>query len=463
RAPRPAATWHGVRAATSVAPACPQPASPFSPSNTSENCLYLNVYTPPAQSLQHRGDPVLVWFHGGGFTLGQASDYDPTKMAADGAIVVTVNYRLGVLGFLAHPALAGRPGGPAGNFGLMDQQAALRWVRANIHAFGGDPHRITIDGQSAGGLSVLAQLTSPGARGLFQRAIVQSGSFALRQQTLATAEAAGATFAARVGCSDQTASCLRSVPVSELVANESPSATPGVIDGKVLRQSIGTALAKGQFDRVPIIDGTNHDEERLFGILGSSVSQGESVALPEAVSAASYQDVIAKTFDVSAQTAAEIAAEYPLDAFATPALAYSQLDSDANFSCPALQIDHLTSRYVPTYAYEFNDENAPSRYVPGTAELPSGAMHQSELQYLFDTPTAPIPGQLSPAQEALASSMRQHWVTFAATGDPSYQGSTAWPAFDAGSEQFLALLPPQPQLETSFAADHHCGFWSRLR
>ena len=179
------------------------------PGPISENCLYLNVYTPTLRSSSSGGGrPVLVWIHGGGLVQDGARNYDGSKLAADGTVVVTINYRLGALGFLAHPALASRPGGPAGNYGLMDQQAALRWVQRNIAQFGGDPHNVTIAGQSAGGLSVLAQLVSPGARGLFQRAIVQSGTFALTQQPLAAAEAAGEKLATTVGCPDQS----RAVP-----------------------------------------------------------------------------------------------------------------------------------------------------------------------------------------------------------------------------------------------------------
>ena len=153
-----------------------------------------------------REPPVLVWIHGGGLTQDGALNYDGTKLAAQGAVVVTINYRLGALGFLAHPALADRPGGATGNYGLMDQQAALRWVRHNIGAFGGDPGNVTIAGQSAGGLSVLAHLVSPGSRGLFQRAIVQSGTFALNQVSLADAEGCGQELAASAGVPDQTAS-----------------------------------------------------------------------------------------------------------------------------------------------------------------------------------------------------------------------------------------------------------------
>ena len=173
------------------------------------------MYTSTLDSRDEAGLPVLVWIHGGRFTLGAGRDYDGTKLAATGIVVVTINCRLGVLGFLAHPALASRPGGPSGNYGLMDQQAALRWVQRNIRRFGGNPDNVTIAGQSSGGTSVLVHLISPASRGLFHRAIVQSGSFALRQQSLAAAEADGQAFAAKAGCPDQTADCLRRLPAAD--------------------------------------------------------------------------------------------------------------------------------------------------------------------------------------------------------------------------------------------------------
>ncbi len=282
RPPQPTSSWSGVRDATQFGPGCPQSTvnNPFLPPGTiSEDCLNLNVYTQALHGSGGGGRPVLVWIHGGGLVQDGGRNYDGAKLAADGTVVVTINYRLGALGFLAHPALASRPGGPAGNYGLMDQQAALRWVQRNIARFGGDPHNVTIAGQSAGGLSVLAQLVSPGARGLFQRAIVQSGTFALTQRPLATAEAAGETFARNVGCPDQTAACLRSVPASDLVSKFGVE-IPGVVDGSVLTQSIGTALARGQFARVPVVNGITHDEELLFvDGLGLTVSQGTNIPL----------------------------------------------------------------------------------------------------------------------------------------------------------------------------------------
>jgi para-nitrobenzyl esterase len=464
RPPQPPADWQGVRDATQFAPSCPQLPSPFAPHGAfSEDCLYLNVYTPGLHNGDGDGRPVLVWIHGGGLTEEGSSNYDGAKLAADGAVVVTINYRLGALGFLAHPALASRPGGPAGNYGLMDQQAALRWVQDNISQFGGNPDNVTIAGQSAGGLSVLAQLVSTGARGLFQRAIIESGAFALNQQPLADAEAAGEAFAAQAGCPGQTAACLRSLPVSALV-NTPFTGIPGVVDGKVLTEPIAAALAAGRFARVPVLNGTNHDEERLFvDGLHLTVSGGTFAPIPdEPVTPDNYQANIAAVLGVSAARAAAIAAEYPPSAYppspysSSEDAALSALVGDANFACPALQIDQQTSARVPTFAYEFNDDNAPQPYTP--PGFITVATHESELPYLFDLPNAPFHPAPSPDQQSLAASMRAAWVNFAATGNPA-TAALPWPAF-GHSQQMLSLVPPQPQAETDFATRHHCAFWA---
>ena len=341
---------------------------------------------------------MLVWIHGGGFTEDGARNYDGSKLAADGVVVVTINYRLGALGLLAHPALASRPGGPAGNYGLMDQLAVLRWVKRNIARLGGDPHNVTIAGQSAGGVSVLELLVSHRSRWLFRRAIVQSGAFALTQQPLADAEAAGEAFAAKAGCPDQSAECLRRLPVDALVDNFPGAAIPGVIDGKILTESIGTALAAGRFARIPILDGNNHDEEFIFVIgLRVTVSGGTFVPIPEEpVTADSYQPDIGAVLGVSTGRAAAIAAEYPLDAYPLPDAALGTLVSDANFACRALQVDRWTSLRVPTFAYQFNDVNAPERFAP----LPPAATHSSELQYI-------LPGTVSRLRGAHCATERQ--------------------------------------------------------
>ena len=338
----------------------------------------------------------------------------------------------------------------------MDQIAALRWVRRNIARFGGDPHNVTIAGQSAGGVSVLDLLVSRRSRGLFQRAIVESGAFALTQQPLADAEAAGEAFAAKAGCPDQTAQCLQHLSVDALVSNFPGAAIPGVIDGKVLTESIGTALAAGRFAHVPVLNGVNHIEELIFVAgLHVAVSGGTFVPIPqEPVTPDTYQPDIAAVLSVSAERAAAIAAEHPLDAYPSPDVALSTLVSDANFACPALQVERWTSERVPTFAYQFNDDNAPERFAP----LPPAATHSSELQYIFDQTNAPIPGTLNADQQTLASSMRAAWTSFAATGDPSTP-AMAWPAFNQG-EQVMSLVPPHPQVWPGFADAHHCSFWA---
>ncbi|MCA1694520.1 MAG: carboxylesterase family protein, partial [Actinobacteria bacterium] len=301
RPPEPPARWSGERDATTYAPHCAQPATPFGSASLSEDCLYLNVFAPADGKHGGDGHPVIVWIHGGGLSVGESEDYDPAKLVANGTVVVTINYRLGALGFLAHPALADRPGGSTGAYGLMDQQAALRWVQRNIRAFGGNPRKVTIAGESAGGLSVLAHVASPAAHGLFARAIVQSGAF-LTQTPLEVAETAGEAFAAKAGCASQTAACLRGLPLSTIQANENSPLTgyvPGVVDGEVLKQSIGTALASGQFNHVPIINGTTHDEARLF----SAVSELQGAP----VTAANYEAMVASTLGVSTDVAAVVA------------------------------------------------------------------------------------------------------------------------------------------------------------
>jgi len=459
RAPEPPAAWNDIRDAIQFAPSCPQLSSTMTVVGD-EDCLYLNVSTPTLRRDADR--PVLVWIHGGGWTQGAGRDYDPAKLAAEGIVVVTINYRLGALGFLAHPALASVPGGPSGNYGHMDQQAALRWVQHNIGRFGGDPHNVTIAGQSAGALSVLVHLVSDGSRGLFHKAIVQSGSFALKQQSLAEGEAFGQTFAADVdvGCSDQTAECLRKVPFATLVNKFPGAAIPGIVDGKVLKESFGTALAGGRFARVPFLNGVVHDEQRVFVVyLNLTVTGGSYVPIPDPhpITAESYEPVIAAVLGVSASRAASIAAEYPLGAYPSPAIAFSTLDNDASWACPALQMDQWLTKRVPTFAYEFNDDNAPARYFP----TPGVATHTSELPYIFDLPYAPFQDPFSPDSEALAASMRAAWASFAASGDPASASNVRWPSFGGASQQrVLSLLAPGSSVIRDFASRHHCSFWA---
>src|SRR5215467_13917405 len=198
----------------------------------------------------------MFWIHGGGLVVGESNGYDPSNLVAQNIIVVTINYRIGELGFLAHAALtAESSAGASGNYGLLDQQAALRWVQRNIRAFGGNPDNVTIFGESAGGLSVQSQLASPLGAGLFHKAIVESGAYSLQQPSLATAEAIGAAFAASAGCADPStaAACLRSLSVTAILAHQSASTLVPNLDGFVLPSTVLSAFSTGQFNHVPVI------------------------------------------------------------------------------------------------------------------------------------------------------------------------------------------------------------------
>jgi para-nitrobenzyl esterase len=436
---RQAAHWPGVRDATRFAPTCPQTPGPFDPGSTTEDCLYLNVYAPKGRA---QARPVMVWIHGGNLVNGAGSGYDPTDLTRNGVVVVTINYRLGALGFLAHPAFAGAPGGPTGDYGLMDQQAALTWVSRNIGRFSGDPRNVTIFGESAGGLSVLSHLTSPRSRGLFDRAIVQSGTYALNQASLTDAQTAGQAFATKVGCANQSAACLRGLSVDAVLANQNDGYQPN-LDGRVLTQSIGPALKTGQFNRVPVISGTNGDEWRLFVALSELAGQP--------VTADNYVATIAGTLGVPTEAATAIAAVYPLTAYPSPPVAMGAIGTDAIFACNALTVNNALSQWVPTYGYEFNDENAPS-LIPPTS-FPHGAAHAYELPYLF---TLPADLTLSPAQKTLATRMQRLWTGFAASGKAN------WPRYSPETQKLLSLVPPKPTLETNFAAAHKCAFWSQF-
>ncbi|GAA4785610.1 carboxylesterase/lipase family protein [Streptomyces ziwulingensis] len=443
--PAPPARWTGVRDATVPGNPCLQgdSSSPWGdlagPGTPSEDCLYLNVHTPAKRSALKR--PVMVWLHGGGFTVGSGSFYDGSALAARGdVLVVTLNYRLGAFGYFAHPGLAGESAqGLSGNYGLLDQQAGLRWVQENIAAFGGDPDNVTLFGESAGGGSVCHNLISPRTAGQFDRAIAQSGcGFPLpTQQSQQNNGTAWATSS--LGCAD--VACLRAKPAAEvLAASLTPTArwTPNV-DGKVLPLQMTEALESGRFHRVPVLQGTTADEGRL------TVASTYDLAGRQ-LTAAGYPLAVRALYGERADA---ILARYPLSGYGTPAEALGAVFTDSQFACAQSRTAGLMARHTLSYQYEFADRHAMD-YLNLPISFPIGAPHGSEIRYVFGAVSG------TPAQNALSATMVDYWTNFAKTGVPYAADGPRWHLFP----QVQTLAPEAITSGTGFPEAHRCDLWN---
>lgn len=448
-APHPARHWRGVRDATKPASPCPQAPGEVRGGSTDEDCLYLNVTTPATSPSAHP-KPVVVWLHGGGFTTGTGNSYDAHRMATRGdVVVVTVNYRLGALGFLARPGLAG-----SGTFGLADQQAALRWVRSNIGAFGGDAGNVTLAGQSAGAFSVCAQLASPSAVGLFHRAIIESGPctgsperpFAPSAAPRSTVEATSARLATKVGCAKarHVLRCLRRVEVSRLLAAQPVDQQPAY-GTPLLPQDPAAAVDEGRIRHVPVLIGNNHDEGTVWsaGIIRAGT----------AVTPATWPRV-ARNFIPDSHRATDVVRTYPVTATPNGGPVFGAVIGDANFACPTLRTGALLASQTPTWRYEFADRDAP-RPTPTPPPFPLGATHTAELPYLFDL--GGRPRDMTSAQQRLAHTMIDYWTRFARTGNPNGpRTASRWTR-----AAVLSLVPDRIE-PTNPAARHHCGLWATM-
>jgi para-nitrobenzyl esterase len=428
-----------------------------------EDCLYLNVYAPESgENL-----PVMVWIHGGAFVFGNGGgEYDPTRLVREDVIVVTLNYRLGLLGFLAHPNLES----DGGNFGLMDQQQALRWVKENAAAFGGDPDNVTIFGESAGGHSVMSHIVSPRAEDekLFQRAIVQSGSYAPFQQSKAAAQATGETAATALGCADEAtvATCLRALPALSFLGVQGSQAIPNTDPSTdLLPVSIQAALATGSFNQdLDIMIGSNQDEGTLFVALDELTGQPLDV-----LGEAEYRTRVADLFNNSGLDADAIATYY-LNEFPSGdnrlSLALSAIWTDSNFACNSYaQASTFANSNMNTYQYWFRDENAPWTLVPPTAaSFPLGATHAGEIPYVL------YPEQVMRDRytgdtddlDALASDMVGYWTQFAKDGNPNSTDGVApnWAQVSAGQINTLDVPSPGSGSNLTFLGYHRCGYWA---
>lgn len=429
RPPQPVPPWTEPRPATDFGPACPQPnrTSPLLPpvGRTDEDCLYLNVWTP---GLDGEKRPVMVWIHGGGMVhgVGSVPFYEGGALARRGVVLVTINYRLGVLGFLAHPELSAEsPEGVSGNYGLLDQIAALRWVRDHIAAFGGDPGNVTIFGESAGAVSVGFLLTMPLAEGLFHRAILQSGTPVAADGPLRggerSGESQGLDIARRFGA--HSIADLRAKPAAQLVAGCRAAAGPLAnpkddkfgprIDGVFLPDLPLRLIGQGKFHQVPILLGTNRDEMTLFLKDGAAPRR-----------AIGYRAVVRRIFGTQAPA---VLAAFPCNRDGDVAFAFRELTTVACFTAPARHLARAAAASgAPVYLYHF------SRVPPSATRSGLGATHGIEVPYVFGTLKTP-----APADRELAEAMALYWTAFARAGTPAVPGQPEWPRYEAATDRHL--------------------------
>ncbi len=453
RPPQPALPWTGVRSCTEFSPACPQPKALVWPlaGPKSEDCLTLNVWTAAdllaggthagattraplpgkdsATGTPGGGRPVMVWIHGGGFTTGAGGSvfYDGGTLAELGAVVVTFNYRLGPFGFFAHPALAAeQPDGGSGNYGLLDQVAALEWVRANIEAFGGDPGNVTVFGNSAGAAGIARLLTAPRARGLFHRAILQSGAARGRNPAPDQGpEADGARIAEALGCGAAASlpACLRSRSADDVLAAANPAQGlfgggirfRPVVDGVVLPEAPDQAIAGRRFHRVPVLIGTNADEGTIF--LGQIPAR----------TTAEYRSMVRKRFGDRADDVLRL---FPAETDGDVPGALNRMIASGAFHAPARSLARSAAAGgVPVYRYVL------SRVSPGAAKAGRGAFHAGEVPYVFGRAGNTL--TYDDTDRALARTMSAAWVRFAAAGNPNGGDLAEWPVYDPGREASL--------------------------
>jgi para-nitrobenzyl esterase len=469
KAPQAPQAWPGVRNAVQFGSTCPQGTTLFGPATANEDCLTLNVYAPESASATPR--PVLFYIHGGGFWDGSGSYYDASVLARKtDAIVVTINYRLGVFGFLTTPALTAE--NKAVNFGLQDQYFAMNWVKRNIAAFGGDPGRVTIAGQSAGGAAGCLALTSPKATGLFHRVIMHSATCAMATAPMSKAVAKGKAIAAKVGCAEgaEQMACLRAKSTQALLAAAAPVTAqdllseamwPATVDGEVIESPVLSALAKGQFHKVPVMLGTTQDEGRGFIGWGFHGGVGRDVTQAE------YEGVM-KSFagDLGGSI---VTAFYPASKYGSVGRAMAAALTDVAVACPNHNVSNSLSGHVQTYAFEFADKNAPQFFPDPFMPEGWGAYHMGELLYVFQKPVSGLqfPG-LNASQLALSEQMLSYWRHFIATGNPNNANGanslTApnWPRYGKGGTAVQSLKPEGTVTlsEGQYQNAHKCLLWS---
>jgi len=484
---------HALLDATEFANTCPQVTElgAFAgPSSTTEDCLYLNVFTTGTSPAK----PVLVWIHGGGNVDGETNDYDATKLATSPSsptVVVSVNYRLGLFGHLSASHLNAE-GHLWGNYGILDTQAALRWVKANIAAFGGDPNNVALGGQSAGSAVTAADMVSPLAAGLFNRAINQSPPIANflvgppSNPTWSSAQTAldrGTRFAAAAGCSD--AACLRGLSAARILQLQGtpnangPYVTGIFIDGTIVPAQPVVAWTNGTYNKVPVMGGAVK-EESLFG---ESIREYFSGPPQTPLTDVQYATLVNATYVPPlyvSGAAAQVLAQYP--AGPNPQATYARSFTDPG-KCRGLHVLKLqagTNGANGVYGYDFTYQNSPYYFpkMPNPQE-PSGnfmarAAHTIDIQFLFDNwhggqlgvnldQTSGQPRELQGPELTLSGQLVAAWTNFVKAGNPNGTGAPVWPVATAGSAPFLQEdIPNSTESEAAFRAAYKCDFWDPL-
>jgi len=462
--PKPAAAWSGTLEATNYKSSCPQAERYGIPeASDNEDCLYLNVTVADApRRLFGRKRAVIVWIHGGAFVGGSSALYPLDTMAKSGDVVmVSMNYRLGAFGFTAHPAFEADHNG---GYGLEDQRAALRWVKQNIEAFGGDPNNVTIAGESAGAAGVCMHILAPDeTAGLFQKAIVQSAGCATPLPTVEQGNKTGEKIATLVGCTDAATAlaCLRGKPVKDLLAAAATVAGSSIVTflpvtgTRTIPQPGAQALKAGKFVKVPMIMGGTRDELRLY--VAYAVQGGQSITKDN------YLTLLKETYGNNADA---VARQYPISNYSSAPSALGTVWSDFRAdvginNCIYLETAKLIRKSVPVHAFVFGDRDAP----PVTADpgFEMGAVHSSELPYQFphfDNTTKLAGPDLKPASQKLAGRMVAYWTSFAKTGKPSAPHALMWQPFRS-DDKVMNLVPKGLGYFNSGKA-HYCDFWKKL-
>jgi para-nitrobenzyl esterase len=439
RLPMPVKPWTDVRDAVQFGGTCAQNPMWGMPKVTNEDCLYLNVWAPawPASGLK----PVMVWIHGGGNVAGHGNENGENIMR-QGVVLVSFNYRLGIFGFLAHPALtAESPNHASGNYGLADQIAALKWVQENIAKFGGDPANVTIFGESAGAMDVNLLMASPLAKGLFQRVIAESGSILLSggARPLPVAEQGGVKFATLAGAGNGPGAvkALRAATVEQLLEAFAKYAGPdGIpdglmasVDGYVLPTSPAEVFAAGKQLPAALIIGIN---AREFGGAPTASAVKEKVEKE-------YGPLAGKAlplYGINTTVDGSVLQGNPDPLYGKPG---DQFITDITFRCPSMVVADWNSKAgLPTYQYQF------SRGIPGHPEM--GAIHASEVVYVFGNLDAPSPmrPKYEKADYAISQAMLEYWTNFAKTGNPDGTGLPGWPKYQADSKKYLEFTDKGP-------------------